>query len=167
MLHYEDSEEEEENPYLAGREDYLLRGTDGGPRATAYDVMETANIRLRLLVAVGKRLVGHGGRYGRLRAQAVSRQLGEAGLGQAKEIFKSIKRYGLLALGELFQGLLPIWLEVDVVKRILGYAGYPEEPQLDPLGAHYYQARGAWGGTCMHCCKQLMTRCGSMKTVLK
>ena len=117
MLYYEDSKEEEENPYLgnkrplfqyqAGQEDYLLRGTDGGPHATPYDVMETADIGLRLLVAVGKRLVGHGGRYGRLRAQAVTRQLGEARLAQAAEIFRSIKRYSLLALGELFQGLFP------------------------------------------------------------
>ena len=131
--------------YHASQEDYLLWGTDGGPHATAYNVMETANIGLRLLVAVEEGLVSHGGQYGCLRAQAVTRQLRDAGLAQAAKIFRSIKRYGLLALGELFQGLFPVRLEEDMMKRILGYMGYPAQPQLDPLGPHYYVAGGAWG----------------------
>ena len=32
-----------------------------------------------------------------------------------------------------------------MMKRILGYMGYPAQPQLDPLGPHYYVAGGAWG----------------------
>ena len=158
MFLYEDLEEEEEeenNPYLvierplfrfrAGREDCLLQEADGGPRATPYDVLETADIGHGMLLAVWRRLAGGGGRYDRLRAQAVRLQLGDAGLIRARDIFARIKRYGLRALAELYRGLFPVGLDVDIVVRILGYAGYPEEPLLEPLGSHYYRGRGAWG----------------------
>ena len=155
---YEDLEEEEEeenNPYLVierplfrfrpGREDRLLQEADGGPRATPYDVLETADIGHGVLLAVGRRLAGDGGQYDRLRAQAVRLQLGDAGLIRARDIFARIKRFGLRALAELYRGLFPIGLEVDIVVKILGYAGYSEEPRLEPLGSHYYRGREAWG----------------------